>query len=78
VPDGEWKYYNAAGGVIKTEKYDRGSLVTEPEKITAVAETPKVETPAKEKVKTKEILDYEKKYSKKKRQSLERVGKTGL
>ena len=78
VPDGEWKYYNAAGGVIKTEKYDRGSLVTEPEKNTVVLETPKVESPAKEKVKTKEILDYEKKYSKKKRQALERVGKTGL
>jgi hypothetical protein len=53
-------------------------LVVAPDKSTALKENAKVETPEKEKVKTKEILDYEKKYSKKKRQQLERDGKTGL
>lgn len=78
VKNGEWKYFDAEGRLIKTEKYDRGSLVIAPEKNTALKESPKVESPEKEKVKTKEILDYEKKYSKKKRQQLERVGKTDL
>ena len=78
VPDGVWKYYNAAGGLVKSEKYDRGFLLKEPDNNAAVVDTSKVESSVKEKVKTKEILDYEKKYSKKKRQELERVGKTGL
>ena len=78
VPDGVWKYYNAAGGLVKSEKYDRGFLLKEPDNNAAVVETPKAEASVKEKVKTKEILDYEKKYGKKKRQELERVGKTGL
>ena len=78
VPDGVWKYFNAAGGLVKSEKYDRGFLLKEPDNNAAVVDTSKVESSVKEKVKTKEILDYEKKYSKKKRQELERVGKTGL
>jgi len=78
VKNGEWKYFDSEGRILKTEKYDRGALVIAPDKNTAVKENPKVETPEKEKVKTKEILDYEKKYSKKKRQQLERDGKTGL
>jgi hypothetical protein len=78
VKNGEWKYFDSEGRILKTEKYDRGSLVIAPDKNTALKEIPKVETPEKEKVKTKEILDYEKKYSKKKRQQLERDGKTGL
>ncbi len=78
VPDGVWKYFNAAGGLVKSEKYDRGFLLKEPDNNAAVVETPKAEASVKEKVKTKEILDYEKKYGKKKRQELERVGKTGL
>jgi len=78
VKNGEWKYFDDEGRILKTEKYDRGALVIAPDKNTAVKENPKVETPEKEKVKTKEILDYEKKYSKKKRQQLERDGKTGL
>ena len=80
VKNGEWKYFDSEGRILKTEKYDRGFLVIAPDKNTAVKENPKVETPEKEKekVKTKEILDYEKKYSKKKRQQLERDGKTGL
>ena len=78
VKNGEWKYFDSEGRILKTEKYDRGALVIAPDKNTAVKKNPKVETPEKEKVKTKEILDYEKKYSKKKRQQLERDGKTGL
>ena len=27
VPDGVWKYFNAAGGLVKSEKYDRGFLL---------------------------------------------------
>ena len=78
VKNGEWKYFDSEGRILKTEKYDRGALIIAPDKNTAVKENPKLETPEKEKVKTKEILDYEKKYSKKKRQQLERDGKTGL
>jgi hypothetical protein len=48
-------------------------------KLAAAAPVAKAaETEPKEKVKTKEILEYEKKYSKKKRKRLERVGQTGL
>ena len=78
VPDGEWNYFNASGGIIKTEKYDRGRLLKEEEDTDKAPETTKVETLSEEKVKTKEVLEYEKKYSKKKRQQLERDGKTGL
>lgn len=60
VKNGEWKYFDDEGRILKTEKYDRGILVIAPDKNTAVKENPKVETPEKEKVKTKEILDYEK------------------
>ena len=79
VPDGEWKYYAPGGIVTKTERYDRGQLLKN------IANKPIVTTTAvlddekpKEKIKTKEILEYEKKYSKKKRKQLERDGKTGL
>ena len=78
VKNGEWKYFDSEGRILKTERYDRGSLVVAPDKSTALKENAKVETPEKEKVKTKEILDYEKKYGKKKRQQLERDGNTGL
>ncbi|HMO62137.1 MAG TPA: hypothetical protein PKC39_07810 [Ferruginibacter sp.] len=74
VPHGEWKYFNTTGHIIKTERYDRGQVIKD-------APPPVVENrPAqpKEKVKTKEILEYEKKYSKKKRNQMERVGKTAL
>lgn len=79
VPNGEWKYYDATGSVTRYEKYDRGRLLKDEQEkaaATAVAKTEAKES--KEKVKTKEILEYEKKYSKKKRKQLERVGKTGL
>jgi hypothetical protein len=80
VPHGDWKYYDATGRISKYEKYDRGRLLKdEPEKNSAaVAKTESEKVAPKEKVKTKEILEYEKKYSKKKRKQLERVGKTGL
>jgi alpha-glucosidase (family GH31 glycosyl hydrolase) len=81
VPHGDWKYYDASGRITKFEQYDRGSLVKDKEKIatqsTAAVVTKTKEEPV-EKVKTKEILEYEKKYSKKKRKQMERDGKTGL
>lgn len=87
VPHGEWKYFEPGGHVAKVENYDRGHLVEEVDKKTATvsdilttSETAKSTETAgpTEKVKTKEILEYEKKYSKKKRNKLERVGKTVL
>ncbi|MEO7524139.1 MAG: hypothetical protein ABIT58_08600 [Ferruginibacter sp.] len=78
VPNGEWKYYEA-GRMTKLERYDRGQLMKENQddkKATAVVT--KMDDAPKEKVKTKEILEYEKKYSKKKRKKMERDGQTGL
>lgn len=78
VPHGEWKYYEG-GRVTKFERYDRGKLVKDKETLAVTAPAAKTEEePAKEKAKTKEILEYEKKYSKKKRNKMERDGKTGL
>lgn len=78
VPDGEWKYYEAGGRVSKFEKYDRGRLLKNGESNATVLVTKKLEEKPKEKVKTKEILEYEKKYSQKKRKKMERDGQTGL
>lgn len=78
VPHGEWKYYEAGGQLAKSERYDRGHLLKEEEPKSTEVVTKTVEEKPKEKVKTKEILEYEKKYSSKKRKHLERVGKTGL
>ena len=79
VPNGEWRYYAAGEKIIKIERYDRGHLLKNEEDKPVVVTTAVVEDEKpKEKVKTKEILDYEKKYSKKKRKQLERDGKTGL
>jgi hypothetical protein len=79
VPNGEWKYYAAGGRLIKIEKYDRGHLLKNTDdNNTAVTTTAKAEEKPTEKVKTKEILEYEKKYSKKKRKQMERDGQTGL
>lgn len=76
VPHGEWKYYNPSGHITKIERYDRGFLIKDnAQKETVTAEA---SNKPKEKVKTKEILEYEKKYSKKKREHMERVGKTSL
>jgi len=79
VPHGEWKYYEAGGRINRLEKYDRGRLLKDvDDKMTTASVTKTVEETPKEKVKTKEILEYEKKYSKKKRNKMERDGKTGL
>ncbi|MCW3090617.1 MAG: hypothetical protein JWP81_1686 [Ferruginibacter sp.] len=83
VPHGEWKYYEPGGRQSKYEKYDRGLLLKDKQEddiAAATATTKEVEDapPGKPKVKTKEILEYEKKYSKKKRKKLERDGQTGL
>lgn len=80
VPHGEWKYYGEGGMVINVEKYDRGHLVKDPPPSKDSENTSAATTPAKpkEKVKTKEMLEYEKKYSKKKRSHMEREGKTSL
>jgi hypothetical protein len=75
VPHGEWRFYDANGRVINVERYDRGQLVKDAVAKTVIA--PTADKP-KEKVKTKEILEYEKKYSKKQRAHMERDGKTGL
>lgn len=78
VPHGEWRYYSNDGRLAKAEKYDRGRLLTDDEvkKDEPVAAT--VKEKPKEKTKPQEVLDYEKKYSKKKREHMEREGKTGL
>ena len=78
VPHGEWKYYEAGGRVSKFEKYDRGRLLKDGEGNTTVLVTKNLDEKPKEKVKTKEILEYEKKYSQKKRKKMERDGQTGL
>lgn len=78
VPHGEWKFFEAGGRLLKSDRYDRGRLLKEnEEKKTEVAVAKGTEAP-KEKVKTKEILEYEKKYSQKKRKKMERDGQTGL
>jgi len=78
VPHGEWKYYEAGGRLLKIEKYDRGQLLKDNANATAPAVAKTTKENPDEKVKTKEILEYEKKYSQKKRKKLERDGKTGL
>ena len=79
VPHGTWKYYES-GQVVKVEKYDRGMLQKDNPEDKAVADTSQKPVAAKPKVKAKpqEVLEYEKKYSKKKREHLERVGQTSL
>ena len=67
VPHGEWKYYDAGGRIARYEKYDRGHLLKDEDKKATAVVTKKAEDNPKEKVKTKEILEYEKKYSKNKR-----------
>lgn len=78
VPHGEWKYFDASGRLTKFEKYDRGRLLKEDSDNAEAVATKTVEEAPKEKQKTKEILEYEKKYSKKKRKRMERDGQTGL
>ncbi len=88
VPHGVWKYYDSESGrVTKVEKYDRGALQKDqddkPVAIAANTENPAPAAATADKAKPKavkpqEVLEYEKKYSKKKRSHLERDGKTSL
>ena len=78
VPHGEWKYYAPGEKFIKMETYDHGRLLKNPDDKTTAVATKTAEEKPEEKVKSKEILEYEKKYSKKKRKALERDGKTAL
>ncbi len=77
VPHGEWKYYSPGEKFIKMETYDRGRLLKNPDDKSIAITKPAIEKPD-EKVKTKEILEYEKKYSKKKKKQMERDGRTAL
>jgi hypothetical protein len=85
VPDGIWKYYDdQTGEEVKEEKYDHGRLIND-DGTTASAGTVLInakpaitDTTKKAPVKTPEILEYEKKYSKKKRDHMERSGETGM
>ncbi|MGG9971564.1 toxin-antitoxin system YwqK family antitoxin [Ferruginibacter sp. SUN002] len=76
VPHGTWKYFSPDGRVTKADKYERGRLIVDAPEPPA-AEPVATEKP-KEKTKPQEVLDYEKKYSKKKREHMEREGKTSL
>ncbi|UEG48563.1 hypothetical protein LK994_07930 [Ferruginibacter lapsinanis] len=78
VPHGEWKYFATDGRLTKAEKYDRGRLLADDENKKPDVVTSDVKEKPKEKAKPQEVLDYEKKYSKKKREHMERDGKTGL
>jgi hypothetical protein len=74
VKHGEWKYYEAGSGrLIKTEKYDRGLLVTPG--VTPAPATVSA-TPAKKPDKTPEMLEWEKKNKGKKK--VVRDGRTNL
>jgi hypothetical protein len=77
VPHGEWKYYAPGEKFIKMETYDHGRMLKNADDRNTAVTKPVVENPD-EKVKTKEILEYEKKYSKKKKKSMERDGRTAL
>jgi hypothetical protein len=80
VPDGTWTYYDPESGeVAKTEKYYRGTLEKDPapkKDSLQLATAPVAKDTSK--VKPPEVLEYEKKLSKKKRAALTRTGETGL
>lgn len=70
VKDGVWTYYDPSRGtIIRTEKYERGHLI--PTQKSIVMDAPM------EKIKPKEVLEYEKKNSGKKKVKT-RDGSTGL
>lgn len=75
VPHGVWKYYAPGEKFIKAETYDHGRLLKADGTPVATAKKSSDNTPPE---KTQEMLDYEKKYSKKKRKAMERDGKTVL
>lgn len=74
VPHGEWKYFNPQGHIVKLERYVYGRLEKDGEEKKAVVAEKKTDS----KEKPQEVLDYEKKYSKKKRNQMERDGRTSL
>lgn len=77
VPNGDWKYFDQNGRIVKMERFDRGRLLNDQPKKDLVVKQSAIDKP-EEKAKTKEVLEYEKKYSKKKRAKMERDGKTAL
>lgn len=70
VKDGDWKYYDLQGRLVKKETFERGALKKEPVDDLAV------EDKAKPKAKPKEVQEFEKKNSGKKKVKL-RDGATG-
>jgi hypothetical protein len=73
VKHGEWKFYNPSTGmIVKTEKYDRGLLEKKP--VSASTEVVNAKENIKKVEKTPEMLQWEKKYSGKKKKY--RDGKT--
>ena len=73
VRHGEWKFYDpTTGRLMKTEIFDRNHIQKNPELIEAVADNK-----PKKKVVPKEVLEFEKKNSGKKKVKL-REGQTGL
>nr|MBA2563204.1 hypothetical protein [Chitinophagaceae bacterium] len=73
VRHGEWKFYDpATGRLIKTEIFDRNHVQKKPDLAEAVADNK-----PKKKVVPKEVLEFEKKNSGKKKVKL-REGQTGL
>ncbi len=61
IKDGDWTYYDpGTGRILKLEKYDRGRLMEAPKSSETVIEIPKNTKP-------KEVLEYEKKNSNKKK-----------
>jgi hypothetical protein len=86
VPNGDWKYYNdQTGELTKQEHYDYGRLINpdsaaatgSADQVKTTTTTPVTDTTKKAPVKTPEILEYEKKYGKKKKAAMERTGQTG-
>ncbi len=73
VRHGEWKFYDpATGRIVKTEIFDRNHIQKKPDLAEAVADNK-----PKKKVVPKEVLEFEKKNSGKKKVKL-REGQTGL
>jgi len=74
VKHGQWKYYNPQTGFVeKTENYVLGTIDTGPKKDVVTSEDPDKK---KQAAKPKEVLDYEKKNSGKKKIKV-RDGRTG-
>ena len=77
VPHGEWKYYTTGQKLIKFETYDRGHLLKTVDGA-GIANTKATQEIIDDNAKPKEVLEYEKRYSKKKKGHLENTGKTSL